>query len=64
MKDVNYRTVVASGIREEMERDENVFRARSRLPGTYWWGVLATALYGAAVAVVTFRRLRHLVLRP
>jgi hypothetical protein len=43
---------------------ENVFRSRSRLPENYWWGVLATALYGAAVAVLTFRRLRRLVRRP
>jgi hypothetical protein len=41
--------------------DENIFRSRSRLPDTYWFGVLATVLYSAALFLLAFGRLRRLV---
>lgn len=41
-----------------VKTDENVFRARSRLPKTFWIGLLATALYGAAALVLAYWRLR------
>ncbi len=44
--------------------DENIFHSRSRLPDTYWFGVLATMLYGGVLYILAFRRLRRLVFRP
>jgi hypothetical protein len=43
--------------------EENVFHSRSRLPRTYWLGVLAVVLYGAAVLVLTYRPLRRRIAR-
>jgi hypothetical protein len=43
---------------------ENVFRSRSRLPGSFRLGMLATALYGVALFVLAFWRLRRLVFQP
>ncbi len=40
---------------------ENIFLSRSRLPGTYWSGILVTALYSALLCVLAFRRLQRLV---
>jgi hypothetical protein len=44
--------------------DENVFHSRSRLPRTYWFGVLAAMLYGIIVFILAFRPLRRQVLQP
>lgn len=44
--------------------DENIYRSRSRLPDTYWFGVLVTMLYGGVLYFLAFRRLRRLVFRP
>ena len=41
--------------------DENVFHSHSRLPRTYWFGVLMTLLYGIIVFVLTFRPLKRQV---
>jgi hypothetical protein len=43
---------------------ENVFHSRNRLPRTYRLGFLATVLYGAALFILAFWRLRRLVLLP
>ncbi len=47
-----------------VKAEENVFHSRSRLPRTYWLGILAVALYGAAVLAVTYRPLRRQIVRP
>jgi hypothetical protein len=52
--------VVESFVRGE----ENIFRSRIRIPGTYGFAVLATALYSAALFLLAFRRLRQLVFLP
>jgi len=41
--------------------DENIFHARSQLPGTYWFGFLATTFYAAVFFVLAYWRLRCLV---
>ncbi|MBN2347133.1 MAG: hypothetical protein JXO51_12190 [Candidatus Aminicenantes bacterium] len=43
---------------------ENIFRSRSRLPGTAGSGILLMALYGAALCALGYWRLRRLVLEP
>jgi hypothetical protein len=45
-----------------VKNDDNVFRSRSRLPGSFRLGILATALYGIALFFLAFWRLRRLVL--
>ena len=47
-----------------VKNDENIFRARSRLPGSFRFGMLATALYCAALFILAFWRLRRLVFMP
>lgn len=47
-----------------VKAEENVFHSRSRLPRTYWLGVLAVVLYGAVVLGVTYRPLRRQIVRP
>lgn len=44
--------------------DENIFHSRSRLPDTFWFGVLVAMLYGVVLYLLTFRRLRRLVFLP
>jgi len=47
-----------------VKNDENIFHSRSRLPNTYWFGFVATVLYGAALFILAFWRLRRLVFQP
>jgi hypothetical protein len=47
-----------------VKNGENVFHSRNRLPRTYRLGFLATVLYGAALFVLAFWRLRRLVVLP
>ncbi len=47
-----------------VKNEENLFRARSRLPKTFWLGLLATVLYGAAFLALAYWRLRCLVFQP
>jgi hypothetical protein len=44
-----------------VKNDENIFRARSRLPKTFWLGFLATGFYAAAFFVMAYWPLRRLV---
>jgi hypothetical protein len=44
--------------------DENVFHSRSRLPKTFWLGLLATVFYGAACMVLAYWRLCSQVYQP
>jgi hypothetical protein len=44
-----------------VKNDENIFRARSRLPKTFWLGLLATGFYAAAFFVMAYWPLRRLV---
>jgi hypothetical protein len=44
--------------------DENIFRARCRLPKTFWFGLLATVFYGAVCLVLAYRLLRRQVYQP
>jgi hypothetical protein len=46
-----------------VKNDDNIFRSRSRLPGSFRFGILATALYGVALFILAFWRLRRLVLQ-
>ena len=45
-----------------VKNDDNIFQSRSRLPGSFRFGILATALYGIALFILAFWRLRRLVL--
>jgi hypothetical protein len=47
-----------------VKNDENIFRSRSRLPDTYWFGVLATVMYSVALFFLAYWRLRRLVFLP
>lgn len=47
-----------------VKNDENIFRARSRLPKTFWFGLLATVFYGAACLTLAYRLLRRQVFQP
>jgi hypothetical protein len=44
-----------------VKNGENVFHSRSRLPGSFRLGILATALYCALLFVLAYWRLRRLV---
>jgi len=44
-----------------VKSDENIFRSRSRLPKTFWLGLLVTVLYGTAFLALTYWRLRSQV---
>jgi hypothetical protein len=44
-----------------VKNGENIFLARSRLPDTYWFGILVTVMYGAGLGALAFRRLHRLV---
>jgi len=41
--------------------DENIFRSHSRLPRTFWLGLLFTVFYGAAFLFLAYWRLRRQV---
>ncbi len=47
-----------------VKNDENIFHSGSRLPGSFRFGMLTTALYCAALFILTFWRLRRLVFLP
>ena len=53
-------TVVESFVKN----DENIFRARSRLPKTFWLGLLATAFYGTAFLALAYWLLRRQMFQP
>jgi len=44
-----------------VHHDENIFRARSRLPKTFWLGLLATGFYSVAFFAMAYWPLRRLV---
>ncbi len=47
-----------------VKSDENIFRARSRLPRSFRFEILLTALYGAVLYLLGYRLLRRQVCRP
>jgi hypothetical protein len=51
----------ATTVESFVKNDENIFRARSRLPKTFWAGLLITVFYTGAFFVITYWRLRRLV---
>ncbi|HEX7502765.1 MAG TPA: hypothetical protein VF451_05050, partial [Acidobacteriota bacterium] len=53
-----------SAVESFVKGDENIFHSRSRLPGTYWFGVLVTILYSSILYFLAFWRLRRLVFLP
>ncbi len=52
----------ATTVESFVKGGENLFHSRSRLPDTFLLGVLTTALYGIALFVMAYWRLRRLVL--
>jgi hypothetical protein len=44
-----------------VKNDENIFRARSRLPKTFWLGLLIMIFYAAVFFILAYLRLRRLV---
>jgi len=56
----NNNSVIESFVKD----DENIFHSSSRLPDTYWLGVLVTMLYGSILSLLAFKRLRCLVFLP
>jgi hypothetical protein len=53
-----------SAVESFVKVDENIFRARCRLPKTFWFGMLATVLYGAACLALAYWILRRQVCQP
>jgi hypothetical protein len=51
----------SASVESFVKGDENIFLSRSRLPGTFGLGMLATALYGAALFALSCWRLRRVV---
>ena len=47
-----------------VKNDENIFYSRSRLPKTFWFGLLATMLYCAAVLALAYGLLRRQMFQP
>jgi len=47
-----------------VKNDENIFRSRSRLPKTFWFGLLVTVFYGAVFLVLAYWLLRRQVFQP
>ncbi|MCJ7524112.1 MAG: hypothetical protein MUP71_02690 [Candidatus Aminicenantes bacterium] len=53
-----------STVESFVKNDENIFRARSRLPKTFWLGLLTTIFYSAAFLAMTYWLLRRQVFLP
>jgi len=53
-----------STVESFVKNDENIFRSRSRLPKTFWLGLLATVFYGAVFLVLAYWLLRRQVFLP
>lgn len=47
-----------------VKSDENIFHSRSRLPKTFWLGLLVTVFYGAVFLVLAYWLLRRQVYQP
>jgi hypothetical protein len=47
-----------------VKNDENIFRSRSRLPKTFWLGMLATVFYSAAFLTLAYWLLRRQLYQP